>query len=661
MDIQEGSCYVLVTNHENGAKTLTILAFRLSLAGSGISRDADDAFLAAVLLLKRIRGGFAAGFGMACALMRAVRFLIASLSRYPRFAGALPDRSPDGQTIRTRIINSLLFPVNVHESRDRSAGKPRRYWLKCTSRAARFFEFPVKIPVSRELAPRRTGLSPGVAGLAGCRRFPEQRDGTAVHTSGASGLRRSTAPRKTICRQMSFCPPTPAPRDAPLNLFALLAVLGNNPLKAWTKAHFEQTLVHGGLPFMPAVVLNDPEGIQHVLLDNVANYRKDDLLLRILSPGLDNGLLTVEGEQWRRQRRALAPLFARKTIHGFAPAMTAAADALVARWSRLPDGSTVDIAKDVTLVTLDVLQRTIFSQGIERDTEEFRAAMRRYFDTIGRIDPFDVLGLPQFLPRPTRWRARAALRYFDSAVDAIIAKRRKLLADDRRAVPRDILSLLLDASDPQSGQPLDEAELRANIVTFIAAGHETTANALTWSLYLLSQDDCWRARVAAEADCRPQDEDLDPCGHLIVTRAVIEEALRLYPPIAALSRVAIGADELAGEPLRPGTMVIVAPYVLHRHRRLWDRPEVFDPSRFLGESRERIHRFAYLPFGAGPRICIGAQFALQEASLVLAAIVRNFELHLPPAFEVEPLLRITLRPKGGLPMILRRRIRRLSA
>jgi cytochrome P450 len=439
-------------------------------------------------------------------------------------------------------------------------------------------------------------------------------------------------------------------------LLALLSVLRSNPLEAWTKAHFEQPLVRSGLPFMPAIVVSDPAAIQHILVENTANYRKDDLLLHILSPGLGNGLLTVEGDQWRRQRHAVAPMFARNAVHNFAPQMLAAADALVAQWARLADGSIIDVAQEVTRLTLDVLQRTIFSHGIGCDTEEFRDAMRSYFDAIGRIDPFDVLGMPAFLPRPSRWSARSALRFFDSTVDAIIAERRRLIAEKPDGVPRDILTLLVEARDPHTGLALSEAELRANIITLIVAGHETTANTLAWSLFLLSRADEWRAQVAAEAQSSASSEIEEPCRRLIVTRAVIEEAMRLYPPIAAISRVAIGPDVLAGESIAAGTMVIVAPYVVHRHNLLWKSPDLFDPQRFLKNSGEPIHRYAYLPFGAGPRICLGAAFALQEASLALATIMKNFELHPVSGFEVEPLLRITLRPKGGLPMVLRRRV-----
>jgi len=219
-------------------------------------------------------------------------------------------------------------------------------------------------------------------------------------------------------------------------------------------------------------------------------------------------------------------------------------------------------------------------------------------------------------------------------------------------VQRDILTLLLEAQDTETGRGLSEAEVKSNIITFIAAGHETTANALAWSLYLLSQSPEWSERVAAEArrelaTGRPRDGAAD---RLIETRAVVEEAIRLYPPLAAISREAIAADELAGETIAAGTTVVIAPYVLHRHRRLWDDPDVFDPTRFLPGTRETIDRYGYLPFGAGPRICIGATFALQEATLVLAAVMRRFHLQLAPGFAVWPLQRVTLRPRGGLPM-----------
>ncbi len=449
-------------------------------------------------------------------------------------------------------------------------------------------------------------------------------------------------------------PPAPEPRSKALGPIALLRVIANNPLEAWTAAHFEQPVVLGGMVIGQVAVVSDPAAIRHILVENHENYQKDWLQRRVLSAGLTGGLLTAEGRQWRTQRRTFAPLFARKCVTNFAPAMIDAAAGLVERLS-LREAQIVDVVVEVTRVTLDVLERTIFSDGFGRDREDIRVAMKSYFETIGRIDPFDMLGVPDVVPRPGRWKLRPMLRLFEEAIDTIIATRRDRLARDPDGVPRDILTFLLEAADPETGEALSEAEVRANILTFITAGHETTANCITWSLYLLSQSEEWRQRVQAEADRELAGASDDFADRLVDTRAVINEANRLYPPITAISRAALGPDELAGRPIRKGTTVVISPYVLHRHRTLWSQPNNFDPNRFVGNSSETIDRFAYLPFGVGPRVCIGATFALQEAAIVIATAMRHFTLELAPGHVVWPVQKVTLRPKGGLPMRVRRR------
>ena len=449
-------------------------------------------------------------------------------------------------------------------------------------------------------------------------------------------------------------PPAPVPRANALGPIALLRVLAKNPLEAWTEAHFEKPVVASGLSIGRVAVVSDPAAIRRVLLENCDNYEKDWLQRRVLSAGLTGGLLTAEGDSWRTQRRALAPLFARKTVMGFSSAMVEAGERLVRRLARR-DSHVTDMSVEATRVTLEVLEHTIFSDGIGGNAEDIRLAMKQYFETIGRIDPFDMLGIPDFVPRPGRWKLRPMLRVFESAIDTIISTRRQRIAADPQAVPRDILTLLLEAADPETGELLSETEVRANILTFIAAGHETTANCISWSLYLLSQSDEWRERIRAEAD-RVFDGPLDGLAdRLVETRAVIDEANRLYPPITAISRAAKGPDVLADQPIRRGTTVVIAPYVLHRHRALWQKPDSFDPMRFLGGARHAIDRFAYLPFGVGPRICIGATFAIQEASVMVAMIVRHFSVEMAPGHSPWPVQKITLRPEGGLPMIFRPR------
>jgi cytochrome P450 len=464
-------------------------------------------------------------------------------------------------------------------------------------------------------------------------------EGEAVSAASRIDSRTSTVFR--------YRPPAPIPQPKPLNILRLLSTLKRNPLECWAQEHFEKPVVVGGLPFKHVLLVHEPHAIRRVLLDNAANYRKDVIQRRVLSAGLGDGLLSAESERWRTQRRTVAPVFARKTIMDFAPAMLDAANALSARW-RGKDGATLDVAAEMTRVTLDVLERTIFSDGLGRDAEEFRSAMGVYFNTIGRIDPLDLLGLPASVPRLSQWRVRSTLRFFEAAIDEIIATRRQSSAG-----ANDILTLLLAALDPETGEQMTEAEVRSNILTFIAAGHETTANTITWSLFLLSQSPQWRERVEAEAARESGGPIEGLAERLVETRAVIDEAIRLYPPIAAISRVAVGADELGGERVKRGTMIVIAPYVLHRHQLYWRDPDAFDPSRFLGKARAEIDRYAYIPFGAGLRTCIGSAFALQEATLILATIMKNYSLELGVGSSVWPLLRVTLRPAGGLPMTIR--------
>jgi cytochrome P450 len=452
-----------------------------------------------------------------------------------------------------------------------------------------------------------------------------------------------------------FRPPAPVPREGPLSPLAMMRVLRKNPIETWTKAHFELPILVGPSILGTIAVVNDPAAIRRILLDNAANYRKDGLQRRILGEGLREGLLIVEGNDWRMQRRTLAPLFTPKTVTSFAAATTASAQDLIARWLRLREGRILDIHPEMARVTLDVLGRTIFSDGLGRDPSEFTGALSRYFRMLGRLDPFDMLDFPDWLPRWSKLNAGNTLGFLAEAVDAIIARRKHLLARNRTGAPRDILTLLLEAEDPETGVGLSSAEVRANIVTFIGAGHETTANSLIWSLFLLSKSGEWRLRLAAEADAALAGPVEEYADKLVQTKAAIEEAMRLYPPVASMSRQALGPDDLAGRRIRKGALVIISQWVLHRHRLLWDEPDGFDPSRFLPGAREKIDRFAYLPFGAGPRVCIGASFALQEATIILAHILRSFSLEVKKDHEVMPVQRITLRPDGGLPMVLRRR------
>ena len=452
-----------------------------------------------------------------------------------------------------------------------------------------------------------------------------------------------------------FRPPSPEPHAGPLGGWRMILALRRNPLEIWSKAHYEQPILMGRTILGQRAVVSEPAAVRRIFLDNAANYRKDALQLRVLRPGLGAGLLTADGEDWRAQRRALAPLFSPRQVAAFAPAMGRVAAAAVERLAGQRDGRILDLSEEMGRVALEMLEQTLFSTGLERDASQFQRAVTSYFNTIGKLDPLDLIGAPDFLPRIGRLRGRATLDFFARAVDDIIAARRRLLAS-RETPPTDILTLLLSAQDPQTGRAISEDDVRANIVTFIGAGHETTANALTWTLYLLSQAPDWREKVEAEIDaCFHPSAPNDAAENLPVAKAVLEEALRLYPPAAILSREAIDDDILAGRRIPAGTVVTVSPFLLHRHHLLWEDPGSFNPDRFLGPKREAIDRYAYIPFGAGPRVCIGMGFAMLEALIVLGHLLREFRFDLAPGHPVAPVQRVTLRPRFGMKMLLRKR------
>jgi cytochrome P450 len=451
-----------------------------------------------------------------------------------------------------------------------------------------------------------------------------------------------------------FRPPAPIPQAQPLGPIALLKTLRVNALECWTKAHFEEPIVLGGCPFASVAVVSEPAAVRQVLVEDQAAYSKSRLERRVLSARLRNGLVAVDGEQWQRLRRILAPLFARKTIIGFAPQMALAVECVAGHWQTLSEGSTVVMKTEMLRLALESLVRCIFADGIG-DPKSVCEATTRFYSTCGTLDPFDLLGFPDFVPRLTRLRERPILRAFDEGLYRAIAEKRRNLADASKA-PRDMLGAMVTAKDPETGQGMSDKEVRDNVMTFIFGGQETTSSALTWAFYLLSQSAEWRERVLKEASRFDDITRHEAVDALADTRAVVEEALRLYPPIIAITRTALRRTEICGRTIEHGTLVVVPPYVIHRHRLLWRDPDLFDPNRFLPGAREKIERYTFLPFGVGPRMCVGATFAVQEATLALAILTRQFAIDVAPGEIVWPVQKnFTMRPRGGLRMTVARR------
>ncbi len=438
-----------------------------------------------------------------------------------------------------------------------------------------------------------------------------------------------------------FVPPRPpvAPPGAGLPDF-LLAVR-TNALKMWRAEAYEEDAVVGRALGRPWLLLNAPASIQRVLVDNPAGYRRTPASIRILWPITGRGLLLAEGAEWRWQRRTTAPALAPRTLPLLLPHMARAAAAALPGLRAAAAAGPVDLLAAMQTLALDVAARAMLSLAAGGFAARMRAELGRFGERMARPTPLDLV-LPPALPTPrdlARWRFR---RRWTRLMDAIVAARAAAPSPEG---PRDLYDLLCAARDPESGAGFSPAQLRDQIATLIVAGHETTALALFWSLYLLANTPAAQVRLAAEVE----GVDLGADGaaaalpRLAFTAAVVNEALRLFPPAFTLVRQARAADRAGAVAIPRGAVVMIAPWVLHRHRRLWAEPDAFLPERFLPGAAPPP-RFAYLPFGAGPRVCVGAQFALAEATLVLATLVQAFRIEMAGTRPVLPAPVITTQP-----------------
>jgi cytochrome P450 len=463
---------------------------------------------------------------------------------------------------------------------------------------------------------------------------------TCDHPARSAGPRVPNGPR----------PAAPQPHAARLGLLATIRALRKNPIAAFAEeAYCAPFLKIGRL--RDIVLINDPNEIEHVLVGNAGNYRKSPQQQRRLRPALGDGLLTAEGATWQGARKIAAPLFNPKTVALLLDDMLEAAAVMRDRWlDRTAPARPLDLAAEFQRLTYEIVSRTVFSGALDQDRTRVHANMAIYFETFGRLDLASLFNLPAWLPTPLALQARPALAVFRSIVDRIVAQR---TADpDREA--SDLLDRLMRSPVPPTGRVMTPAAVSDNVLTFLAAGHETTGNALAWILYLLALFPDTEAAVRTELLSVLGDR---PSRHgafdkLVFTHAVVNEALRLYPPAPFMGREAVQGDVLAGRRIAGGTQVLISPWIVHRHRRLWDEPEAFRPERFLAPSDRDIPRGAFIPFGLGPRVCIGRGFAIQEILAVLATILPMFHFRLIDAASVMPQARITLRPLGGMPMIV---------
>ncbi|MBD9448751.1 cytochrome P450 [Rhizobium sp. RHZ01] len=452
-----------------------------------------------------------------------------------------------------------------------------------------------------------------------------------------------------------FEPPAPLPRTVPPSRLEIIRTILRNPLELWGEPSYTLPWIQTRFFRERTLIVNDPGLIRHVLVDNATNYRMSDIRQLILRPILRDGLLTAEGEVWKRSRKAVSPVFTPRHANGFAGQMLRQSEDYAIKYeSAGRDGKVFEIAADMTELTFAMLADTLFSGEIVTSSDSFADDVNALLHRMGRVDPMDLLRAPSWVPRVTRIGGQKVLDKFRNIVRQTMDARLARMQADRASAPDDFLTLLLDQAATGG---LTNDEIEDNILTFIGAGHETTARALAWTLYCVANTPHIREAMEEEID-RVLAQDVEPVKWLDLmpyTRAAFEEALRLYPPAPSINRAAIAADrwtDAKGETveIEAGVTVLIMPWTLHRHELYWDKPRAYIPERFLPENRAKIGRFQFLPFGAGPRVCIGATFALQEAVIALAVLMHRFRFDMTDKTRPWPVQKLTTQPQNGLPM-----------
>lgn len=461
-------------------------------------------------------------------------------------------------------------------------------------------------------------------------------------------------------------PPRPAPAAHELPLLAFLRAIRTNALTMWTEAAYEQDVLVRRFLGRTNVLINAPDAIHRVLVDNPGNYRRSPASIRILRPITGNGLLLSEGETWRHQRRTVAPALAPRVMPMLARHIVATAQHECVPLAAQARQGPIELLAAMQRLTLEIAGRSMFSLEMGAFGAPLRRLLAEFGERFARPHLFDML-LPASVPTLRDIGRRRFQARWMRLIESIMQDR---LRAPEPETPRDLFDLLRAARDPETGEAFTPGQLRDQLATLLLAGHETTAVTLFWSLNLLAQDTRAQEWVAAEVRglALEPESAMAALPLLVRTRAVVSEALRLFPPAFTIVREAIGPDRLGDFDLPQRSVVLIAPWVLHRHRKLWRDPDAFDPDRFMpplgstpgssagtGASASALPRFAYLPFGAGPRVCVGAQFALTEAVLVLAMLMQRFEITLQDARPVLPVAIVTTQPDHPAKLRLRER------
>lgn len=429
--------------------------------------------------------------------------------------------------------------------------------------------------------------------------------------------------------------------NAPLSFAQVFKKMRKNILEIIPESATRQPIISGGFTsWRRWHMVMEPDALKRVLQDRHEDYPKSLATIALLQPVLGNSILLAEGREWRAQRRATAPVFSMRNVHALGPIMTRAAEHAVARMAR-PDGVALDAAAEMTKTTYDIIADVTFSARGGLDSDLVFKSIDTYMADAGKVSVLDLMSVPTWVPRPRRVAQLGQLKQMMEMADGAIADRARSGPSE---IP-DLLDLLLEAQSEDQG--LTPKDIRDNLLTFIVAGHETTALALSWAIYLcsISPEVQKRASEEARAQLKGRIAKVEDVEHLPYIRWIIDETLRLYPPAAFISRTSRIRDALAGREIRKKDTVMVPIYALHRSHLYWQDPDTFRPDRWDGFKPKR---YTYLPFGDGPRVCIGASFAIQEAVIILASLLSRFHFEPVAGKTPTPQMTLTLRPEGGV-------------
>ena len=448
-----------------------------------------------------------------------------------------------------------------------------------------------------------------------------------------------------------FTPPTVDPPTRPLGVLASLLAVRKNALNIIPEIAYTQPIITGKTGYRRWHMVQGPEGLKRVFLDNEKNYPKSEVVIRMLRPAVGDSLFTSKGKAWRWQRRAIAPVFTAKNVTALAPLMSETAERASNRLDALVNHG--EMVREMISATFDVICKVALSGGEHFDKEAYGAAITRYFMTVGRTSLLDFVEAPAWVPRPGELFGARSVRTMHNMVTNAIKARRQA----GQGGYEDLLDYMLAAKDPETGRTMSQKDLMHNLQFFIVAGHETTAIALSWALYMLAhdQDVQQRAHEMASAQLGHRPAMAKDTANLPLITQILEETMRLYPPVGFLARKARARDLLYDREIRKGDTVLLNLYGLHRHQDLWEKPDQFEPAHFNPEIVKQRDRFQYLPFGAGPRICVGANFAMMQAEIILATLLARFHFAPGPGRAPRPVMQMTIRPDPGIILTIKPR------